>query len=124
MGVRDIFPDSIAFVVTVQLASGTTLRVRVLVDLTERLLFLPSGVLPEIGNQLDAFVEQLGEITACQLAFAKWDGADLITEYCEVRILPTYQMQRSHIRFNFVLQPEARLSVEELAGRAVIQLSN
>jgi hypothetical protein len=123
MGVRDIFPDTIAFVVVVQVADDKPMRVRVLVDLPQRLLFLPAGILPTIGDRLEAFLEQLSEITTCQLAYLKWDRtADLMTEYCEVRILPSYQMQRLHLRFNVVLQPETLISVEELTGRNWIQL--
>ena len=47
MGVRNIFPDSIAFAVTI-LTHGRSLRVEIVLDLQERLILVPTGILPEI----------------------------------------------------------------------------
>jgi hypothetical protein len=47
MGVRNIFPGSIAFVVTI-LTHGRSLRVEIVLDLQERLILVPTGILPEI----------------------------------------------------------------------------
>ena len=56
MGVRSIFPSSIAFALTLRVR-GKSLRVEAILDLQERLLFLPSGILPEIIDRLEAFIE-------------------------------------------------------------------
>lgn len=47
MGVRNLFPNSISFVVTIQ-TRGNRYRVEVVLDLQERLIFVPSGLLPDI----------------------------------------------------------------------------
>ena len=52
MGVRNIFPDSIAFAVTI-LTHGKSLRVEIVLDLQERLILVPTGILPEIIDCLN-----------------------------------------------------------------------
>ena len=121
MGVRDIFPDSIAFVVVLQTADRR-LRVDVLLDLQERLLFISSGLLPDISDRLSEFVAQLSAITASVLAKQRWDGADPMTDYQDLEILMGYTIQRSYLRFNVVLGDCWLLPVSEIDRRSTIQL--
>jgi hypothetical protein len=95
MGVRNIFPDSIAFVVTI-LTHDKRDRVEIVLDLQERLILVPTGILPEIVNCLTLFSESLSEIAANTLEIQKWDSKDPLTEYQSLRILPHYQITRSH----------------------------
>jgi hypothetical protein len=121
MGVRNYLPDSIAFVVTV-CVGGKRLRVEVILDLQERLMFTPLGLLPDIAVRLPAFTEQLSEIAANHLAYQKWDGQDSLTEYQRLFLLARYQTTRNHLRFNVVLGESHLLHVGELDGRSRIQL--
>jgi hypothetical protein len=121
MGVRTYLPDSIAFAVTVSVG-GKSFRVEILLDLQERLLFAPIGLLPEIAVRLPGFTEQLGEIASNYLAYQKWDGQDPITEYQRLFILAGYQTTRNYLRFNVVLGESHLLHVSELDGRSNIKL--
>jgi hypothetical protein len=131
MGVRLIFPDSVAFTVELHLSTGRRYRVQVTLDLQERFLIVASGILPDIGDSIDEFVSQLSEIVSNQLALLKWDGcSDLMTEYQLVRILPNYHLQRplagnserSFTRFDLVMDDAALIHVEELNNKTTIQL--
>jgi hypothetical protein len=121
MGVRNIFPDSIAFAVTIQ-THRRSLRAEIVLDLQERLIFVPSGILPEILDRLPDFGNQLSEIAANLLAAQKWDGNDPLTEYQPIRILTHYQITRSHLRFNVILEEAVLLPVAELEGQSLIRL--
>lgn len=121
MGVRNIFPDSIAFVVTI-LTHGKSLRVEIVLDLQERLILVPTGILPEIIDCLNPFSESLSEIAANTLSAQKWDGKDPLTEYQPLRILPHYQITRSHLRFNIILEEPLLLPLDELERRSAIRL--
>jgi hypothetical protein len=121
MGVRNIFPDSIEFAVTIR-THGKSLRVEIVLDLQERLILVPTGILPEIMDLLNHFTEQLSEIAANTLASQKWDGTDRMTEYQSIRILPHYQITRSHLRFSIILEEAVLLPIDELEGRSVIRL--
>lgn len=123
MGVRSYLPSSIAFAVVV-CVNGKRLRVEVILDLQERLLFVPIGLLPEVRDRIIAFVEQLGDITANVLAFQKWDAKDPTTEYQPLRLLQGYQTTRQHMRFNVVLGEPALLQVSELNSRSEVQLQD
>ena len=121
MGVRNIFPDSIAFAVTI-LTHGKPNRVEIVLDLQERLILVPTGILPEIIDCLNPFTESLSEIAANTLAAQKWDGKDPLTEYRSLRILPHYQITRSHLRFNIILEEPLLLPLAELERRSAIRL--
>ena len=121
MGVRNIFPDSIAFAVTI-LTHGKSLRVEIVLDLQERLLFVPTGILPEIIDRLSDFGESLSELAANTLAIQKWDGRDPFTEYQALRILPHYQITRSHLRFSIILEEAQLLPIDEIERRSAIRL--
>jgi hypothetical protein len=121
MGVRNIFPDSIAFVVTLQ-TDGRALRVEIVLDLKERLIFIPSGILPEIVDRLNDFTAALSDIAANLLAQQKWDGKDSLTEYQPIEILPNYQRTRSHLRFSVILEDAVLLPVTELDQHSGIRL--
>lgn len=121
MGVRSYFPGSIAFVVTL-VCGDRRLRVEVVLDLQERLLFVPIGILPDVSVHLDRFVEQLGAIAANILAFQKWDGKDQTTEYQPLYLLKGYQPIREQLRFNVVLGEPYLLSVGELDTRSEVWL--
>jgi hypothetical protein len=123
MGVRLIFPDSVAFTVELQLSTGRRYRVQVTLDLQERFLIVASGILPDIADSIDEFVSQLSEIVSNQLALLKWDGcSDLMTEYQLIRILPNYRLQRSFTRFDIVMDDPALIHVEELHNQITIHL--
>ena len=94
MGVRNIFPSSISFALPLRVR-GKSLRVEVILDLQDRLLFMPSGILPEIVDRLEAFIEQLEALTADMLARQKWDGKDALTQYQAATLLPGYRLNRS-----------------------------
>jgi hypothetical protein len=121
MGVRNIFPDSIEFAVTIR-THGKSLRVEIVLDLQERLILVPIGILPEILDRLSDFIEPLSEIAANTLASQKWDGNDRMTEYQSIRILPHYQMTRSHLRFSLILEEARLLPLDELEPRSMIRL--
>jgi hypothetical protein len=121
MGVRNIFPDSIAFAVGLR-AHGKQLRVEVILDLQDRLLFVPSGILPEMIDRVETFAEQLGALTAEVLARQKWDGKDPLTQYQSVTLLPGYRLNRSQLSFNVILGDSVLLPVQELEGRSSVDL--
>ena len=123
MGVRNVIPGSIAFTVEFHLSTVKRYRVTVTLDLEERYLFLSSGVLPDIGDDIEDFIAQLSEIASNQLASLKWDGtSDLTTEYQIVRLLPGYQVERSIIKFNIVLGKGSLIRLEELHHKTTIHL--
>jgi hypothetical protein len=121
MGVRNHLPDLIAFAVTVAVG-GRFFRVEILLDLQERLLFVPIGLLPDIAVRLPGFTEQLSEIASNYLAYQKWDGQDSTTEYQRLFLLSGYQTTRNYIRFNVVLGESHLLHIGELDGRSDIEL--
>ena len=123
MGVRELVPDSIAFTVELQISTVKSYRVRVTLDLRERLIILSAGILRDVVDRLAEFVEQLSEIVANQLALLKWDGtSDLTTEYTPLRLLPGYQADRSIVRFNVVLGESAPIHLEEVTRETTIHL--
>jgi hypothetical protein len=121
MGVRNIFPNSIAFAISLRV-HGKQLRVEVILDLQDRLLFVPSGILPEIVDRLGAFTQQMGELTAEVLAQQRWDGKDPMTQYQSVTLLPGYRINRSQLGFNVLLGDSSLLPVDELEGRSSVDL--
>ena len=123
MGVRNIFPGSISFTVELHLSTMKRYRVTVTLDLQERLIFLSSGILPDVIDSIEDFVSQLSAIASNQLASFKWDGtSDLTTEYQIVRVLPGYQVERSLVKFNIVLGNSSLIYLEELHNKVTIQL--
>lgn len=122
MGVRELVPDSIAFTVEIQ-SAVKTYRVRVTLDLRERLIIMSAGILRDVVDRLAEFVQQLSEIAANQLALLKWDGtSDLTTEYTPLRVLPGYVADRSIVRFNVVLGESAPMHLEEVPRQTTIVL--
>ncbi len=123
MGVRTIVPSSISFTVELRCSIEKRYRVSVILDLQERYIFIPSGVISDISDVIEEFVSQLSEIASNQLAFLKWDGtSDLTTEYQIVRVLPGYQVERSLAKFNIVIGSGSLIQVEELHDKIIIQL--
>ncbi|PZO53631.1 MAG: hypothetical protein DCF14_04390 [Phormidesmis priestleyi] len=123
MGVRNIFPGSISFTVELDLSTMKRYRVTVTLDLQERLIFLSSGILPDVSDSIEDFVSQLSAIASNQLALFKWDGtSDLTTEYQIARVLPGYQVERSLVKFNIVLGNSSLIYLEELHNKVTIQL--
>ncbi|PSB19747.1 hypothetical protein C7B65_10685 [Phormidesmis priestleyi ULC007] len=123
MGVRNIFPGSISFTVELDLSTMKRYRVTVTLDLQERLIFLSSGILPDVSDSIEDFVSQLSAIASNQLASFKWDGtSDLTTEYQIARVLPGYQVERSLVKFNIVLGNSSLIYLEELHNKVTIQL--
>ena len=123
MAVRTIVPSSISFTVELRCSIEKRYRVSVVLDLQERYLFLPSGIVSDVSDSIEEFVSQLSEIASNQLAFLKWDGtSDLTTEYQIVRVLPGYQVERSLMKFNIVLGEGSLIQVEELHNKTTIQL--
>ncbi len=123
MAVRTIVPSSISFTVELRFSIEKRYRVSVTLDLQERYLFVPSGILVNVSDSIEEFVSELSEIASNQLAFLKWDGtSDLTTEYQVVRVLPGYQVERSLVKFNIVLGSGALIQVEELHNKTTIQL--
>ncbi len=123
MAVRTIVPSSISFTIELRCSIEKRYRVSVTLDLQERYLFVPSGILVNVGDSIEEFVSELSEIASNQLAFLKWDGtSDLTTEYQVVRVLPGYQVERSLMKFNIVLGNGALIQVEELHNKTTIQL--
>ena len=123
MAVRTIVPSSISFTVELRCSIEKRYRVSVVLDLQERYLFVPSGILVNVSESIEEFVSELSEIASNQLAFLKWDGtSDLTTEYQVVRVLPGYQVERSLVKFNIVLGSGSLIQVEELHNKTTIQL--
>ncbi len=123
MGVRTIVPSSISFTVELRCSTERRYRVSVTLDLQERYIFMPSGIVPNISDAVEEFVSQLSEIASNQLALLKWDGtSDLTTEYQMVRVLPGYQIERSRVKFNIVLGNGSLIQIEELHDKNTIQL--
>ena len=123
MGVRELVPDSIAFTVEIQLSTVKVYRVRVTLDLRERLIILTAGILRDVVDRLAEFVGQLSEIAANQLALLKWDGtSDMTTEYTPLRVLSGYVADRSIVRFNVVLGESAPIHLEEVPRQTTIHL--
>ncbi len=123
MAVRTIVPSSISFTVELRCSIEKRYRVSVVLDLQERYLFVPSGILVNVSDSIEEFVSELSEIASNQLAFLKWDGtSDLTTEYQIVRVLPGYQVERSLVKFNIVLGEGSLIQVEELHNKTTIQL--
>ena len=123
MGVRELVPDSIAFTVEIRISTVKVYRVRVTLDLQERLIILTAGILRDVVDRLAEFVEQLSAIAANQLALLKWDGtSDLTTEYTPLRVLPGYVADRSIVRFNVVLGESVPIHLEEVIPQTTIVL--
>ena len=123
MGVRTIVPGSISFTVELRCSTEKRYRVSVTLDLQERYIFLSSGILVNVSDSIEEFVSQLSEIASNQLALFKWDGtSDLMTEYQIVRVLPGYQIERSLVKFNIVIDSGSLVQVEELHNKITIQL--
>ncbi len=123
MAVRTIVPSSISFTVELRCSIEKRYRVSVVLDLQERYLFVPSGILVNVSDSIEEFVSELSEIASNQLAFLKWDGtSDLTTEYQIVRVLPGYQVERSLMKFNIVLGSGSLIQVEEVSNKTTIQL--
>ena len=123
MGVRTIVPGSISFTVELRCSTEKRYRVSVTLDLQERYIFLSSGILPNVSDEIEEFVSQLSEIASNQLALFKWDGtSDLMTEYQIVRVLPGYQIERSLVKFNIAIGNGSLVQVEELHNKTTIQL--
>jgi hypothetical protein len=123
MAVRRQLPDAISFSFELQCSCVRRYQVTVTLDLQDRLIFMSSGVLSDVRDSIDEFVDQLGEIAAHQLALLKWDGtSDLTTEYQVIRVLAGYQVQRSLMKFNIVLGEGSLIHLEELHDKPSIQL--
>jgi hypothetical protein len=123
MAVRAKLPDRIAFTVELQLSTVRRYQVRVTLDLQDRFAIMSAGVIPDVSDSIESFVDQLSEIASNQLALLKWDGtSDLTTEYQVIRVLPSYWIDRSIVRFNLVLGEGSLIQVEELHNRNTIQV--
>ncbi|WP_073073138.1 hypothetical protein [Phormidesmis priestleyi] len=123
MGVRTIVPGSISFTVELRCSTEKRYRVSVTLDLQERYIFLSSGILPNVSDEIEEFVSQLSEIASNQLALFKWDGtSDLTTEYQIVRVLLGYQVEHSLVKFNIAIGNGSLIQVEELHNKITIQL--
>ena len=123
MGVRTIVPSSISFTVELRCSTERCYRVCITLDLQERYIFMPSGIVPKISDAVEDFVSQLSEIASNQLALLKWDGtSDLTTEYQIILVLPGYQVGRSLVKFNIVLGNDSLMQLEELHDKTTIQL--
>ncbi|KAM3099619.1 hypothetical protein ACKFKF_14165 [Phormidesmis sp. 146-12] len=123
MAVRKHLPDSVSFSFELQCSSVRRYRVMVTLDLQERLILMSSGILPDVIDFVEEFVEQLSEIASTKLAILKWDGtSDLTTEYQIIRVLAGYQAQRSLVKFNIVIGDSSLIHLEELHDKKTIQL--
>ncbi|MGV0025569.1 hypothetical protein [Phormidesmis priestleyi] len=123
MAVRRHLPDSFSFSFELQCSSVRRYRVMVTLDLQERWIFMSSGVLPDVIDFIEEFVEQLSEVTSTKLALLKWDGtSDLTTEYQIIRVLAGYQVQRSLMKFNVVVGDGSLIHLEDLHDKKTIQL--
>ncbi|KAM3115109.1 hypothetical protein [Phormidesmis sp. 146-33] len=123
MAVRRHLPDSVSFSFELQCSLVRHYQVTVTLDLQERLIFVPSGILSDVRNCIDEFVEQLSEVASNQLAYLKWDGtSDLTTEYQVIRVLAGYQIQRSLMKFDIVMGAGSLIHLEELHNKKTIEL--
>ncbi|KAM3101333.1 hypothetical protein ACKFKF_08340 [Phormidesmis sp. 146-12] len=123
MAVRRHLPDSVSFGFELQCSSVRRYRVMVTLDLQERFIFMPSGILSDVIDSMDEFIEQLSEVASTKLALLKWDGSsDLTTEYQIIRVLSGYQVQRSLMKFNIVMGAGSLIHLEELHDKKTIQL--
>jgi hypothetical protein len=123
MAVRRHLPDSVSFSFELQCSLVKRYQVTVTLDLQERFIFMSSGVLSDVRDSIEEFIEQLGEIASNQLAYLKWDGtSDLTTEYQIIRVLAGYQVQRSLMKFNIVMGDGSLIHLEELHDKKTIQL--
>ncbi len=123
MAVRRHLPDSVSFSFELQCSLVRRYQVTVTLDLQERLIFMSSGILSDVRDSIEEFVEQLSEIASNQLAYLKWDGtSDLTTEYQIIRVLSGYQVQRSLMKFNIVMGDGSLIHLEELHDKKTIQL--
>ena len=123
MAVRRQLSDSVLFSFELQCSLVRRYQVTVTLDLQERLLFMSSGILSDVRDSIEEFVEQLSEIASNQLAYLKWDGtSDLTTEYQIIRVLAGYQVQRSLMKFNIVMGDGSLIHLEELHDKKTIQL--
>ncbi|MGV0026824.1 hypothetical protein [Phormidesmis priestleyi] len=123
MAVRRHLPDSVSFSFELQCSSVRRYRVMVTLDLQERLIFMSSGILPDVIDFIEEFVEQLSEVASTKLALLKWDSSsDLTTEYQIIRVLLGYQVERSLMKFNIVMGDGSLIHLEELHDKKTIQL--
>ncbi|KAM3092470.1 hypothetical protein ACKFKG_22260 [Phormidesmis sp. 146-35] len=123
MAVRRHLPDSVSFSFELQCSSVRRYQVTVILDLQDRLIFMPSGILSDVRDCIEEFVEQLSEVASNQLAYLKWDGtSDLTTEYQVIRVLAGYQVQRSLMKFDIVMGAGSLIHLEELHDKKTIQL--
>lgn len=106
----------------VQTAAGKSHRVEVQLDLQERFVFIPSGIVPDVIDSIDSFVSKLSEVTASQLALMKWDGTDQMTQYQSMRLLPGYRLNRSYARFDVLFEEVWEIAIDELNTQSIIQL--
>ncbi|KAM3103005.1 hypothetical protein ACKFKF_02525 [Phormidesmis sp. 146-12] len=123
MAVRRHLSDSVSFSFELQCSLVRRYQVTVTLDLQDCLIFVPSGILSDVRDCIDEFVEQLSEIASSQLAYLKWDGtSDLTTEYQVIRVLAGYQVQRSLMKFDIVMGAGSLIHLEELHNKKTIQL--
>jgi hypothetical protein len=123
MAVRTKLPDRIAFTVELRCSTVKRYQIRVTLDLQDRFAIMSAGVVPDVSDSIESFVDQLSEIASNQLALLKWDGtSDLTTEYQVIRVLPNYHIDRSIVRFNLVLGEGSLIQVEELHNKTTIQV--
>ena len=123
MAVRRQLPDSVSFSFELQCSLVRRYQVTVTLDLQERLIFMSSGILSDVRDSIEEFIEQLSEIASNQLAYLKWDGtSDLTTEYQIIRVLAGYQVQRSLTKFNLVMGDGSLIHLEKLHDKKTIQL--
>ncbi|KAM3104495.1 hypothetical protein ACKFKH_26015 [Phormidesmis sp. 146-20] len=123
MAVRRYLPDSVSFGFELHCSSVRRYRVMVTLDLQERFIFMPSGILSDVIDSMDEFIDQLSEVASTKLAILKWDGSsDLTTEYQIIRVLSGYQVQRSLMKFNMVIGDSSLIHLEELHDKKTIQL--
>ncbi|KAM3092725.1 hypothetical protein ACKFKF_30765 [Phormidesmis sp. 146-12] len=123
MAVRRHLPDSVSFSFELQCSLVRRYQVTVILDLQDRLIFMPSGIHSDVRDCIEAFVEQLSEVASNQLAYLKWDGtSDLTTEYQVIRVLAGYQVQRSLMKFDIVMGAGSLIHLEELHNKKTIQL--
>ncbi|KAM3116161.1 hypothetical protein [Phormidesmis sp. 146-33] len=123
MAVRRHLPDSVSFSFELQCSLVRRYQVTVTLDLQERFIFMPSGILSDVIDPMDEFIEQLSEVASTKLALLKWDGSsDLTTEYQIIRVLSGYQVQRSLMKFNIVIGDGSLIHLEELHDKKTIQL--
>jgi hypothetical protein len=123
MAVRAKLPDRVAFTVELRCSMVKCYQVRVTLDLQDRFAIMSAGIIPDVSDSIELFVDQLSEIASNQLALLKWDGtSDLTTEYQVIRVLPNYWIDRSIVRFNLVMGEGSLIQVEELHNRNTIQV--